>query len=55
MVASLSCCAGPIVVLVTLLGALLEKEQSYSPSCRKCGYNLTGNAGGVCPECGERI
>jgi hypothetical protein len=22
--------------------------------CRKCGYNLTGNVSGVCPECGER-
>jgi hypothetical protein len=23
--------------------------------CRKCGYNLTGNVSGVCPECGTRI
>ncbi len=23
--------------------------------CRSCGYNLTGNVTGVCPECGERI
>ncbi len=21
--------------------------------CRSCGYNLTGNESGVCPECGE--
>lgn len=21
-------------------------------TCRKCGYNLTGNTSGVCPECG---
>lgn len=21
--------------------------------CRKCGYNLTGNTSGVCPECGR--
>lgn len=21
--------------------------------CRKCGYNLTGNVSGQCPECGE--
>ena len=20
--------------------------------CRRCGYNLTGNVSGVCPECG---
>jgi hypothetical protein len=23
--------------------------------CQKCGYNLTGNVSGICPECGERI
>ena len=23
--------------------------------CLKCGYNLTGNVSGVCPECGEQI
>ena len=25
------------------------------PCCIKCGYDLTGNVSGVCPECGERI
>jgi hypothetical protein len=23
--------------------------------CRKCGYCLTGNTSGTCPECGGRI
>ena len=23
-------------------------------SCRGCGYDLTGNLSGVCPECGEK-
>lgn len=23
--------------------------------CVHCGYNLTGNFTGVCPECGERV
>jgi hypothetical protein len=23
--------------------------------CNKCGYNLTGNVSGICPECGEKI
>lgn len=23
--------------------------------CKKCGYNLTGNTSGVCPECGTTI
>jgi len=22
-------------------------------SCRGCGYDLTGNTSGICPECGE--
>ncbi|MBN1489161.1 MAG: hypothetical protein JXA69_04520 [Phycisphaerae bacterium] len=26
-----------------------------SDCCRQCGYNLTGNVSGVCPECGEQI
>ena len=24
-------------------------------SCENCGYNLTGNTSGVCPECGTRV
>jgi hypothetical protein len=23
--------------------------------CRKCGYNLTGNVSGICPECGTAV
>jgi len=23
--------------------------------CERCGYDLTGNVSGVCPECGQRI
>jgi hypothetical protein len=23
--------------------------------CQKCGYSLTGNTSGVCPECGEKV
>jgi hypothetical protein len=23
--------------------------------CRKCGYNLTSNTTGVCPECGNKL
>jgi hypothetical protein len=22
--------------------------------CRRCGYDLTGNVSGICPECGDR-
>lgn len=27
-------------------------ERLAAPSCDTCGYNLTGNVTGVCPECG---
>ena len=30
-----------------------EVERVLDPAlCRGCGYNLTGNVSGVCPECG---
>jgi hypothetical protein len=24
-------------------------------ACRKCGYDMTGNTSGVCPECGAGV
>ena len=35
--------------------AWLWRRDRRSPKghCRKCGYNLTGNTSGVCPECGH--
>jgi hypothetical protein len=29
---------------------VLERRGSH---CQKCGYDLTGNVSGRCPECGE--
>lgn len=26
-----------------------------APLCLACGYNLTGNASGMCPECGTQV
>jgi hypothetical protein len=34
------------------LGRLLRERRG---GCRACGYDLTGNRSGVCPECGTRI
>jgi hypothetical protein len=31
------------------------RREAEGPCCTKCGYNLTGNASGVCPECGTRV
>jgi len=28
---------------------------SPQPRCNQCGYNLTGNTSGVCPECGTPV
>jgi hypothetical protein len=33
-----------------------RRRRRYSPGkCRECGYNLTGNTSGRCPECGTPI
>lgn len=32
------------------------RRSKYPPGhCKKCGYNLTGNMSGKCPECGRTI
>jgi hypothetical protein len=31
------------------------KSKRRAGGCRKCGYDLTGNVSGVCPECGSKI
>ena len=40
-----------------LLGVhLYQKSVSPPPgSCKKCGYDLTGNVSGRCPECGAEF
>ena len=49
---------------ITLIFAILptiwlykwNKRRKLGPNaCPSCGYDLTGNTSGVCPECGERI
>jgi hypothetical protein len=44
-----------VVALPTGLLWWRDRRPIAPGHCRKCGYNLTGNVGGVCPECGERI
>ena len=31
-----------------------QLNKSNMPTCMNCGYDLTGNTSGICPECGER-
>ena len=30
-------------------------QRNPKTTCLSCGYNLTGNTTGICPECGTRI
>ena len=48
----------PIWVLVVLFATptlwLWRRDRRRQPGlCVKCGYDLRGNASGVCPECGS--
>ena len=49
----------PIILLVLTVPAvvLLNRRRSDEPLCptRSCGYNLTANSSGTCPECGMPI
>ena len=34
--------------------ARIPNVMSYAPGhCQRCGYDLTGNESGICPECGQ--
>lgn len=38
---------------VWLIGSRRPKKPPFPPGhCQSCGYDLTGNVSGVCPECG---
>ncbi len=44
-------------VLLAVPAALLWWRDRKPPRghCQRCGYNLTGNTSGTCPECGQPI
>lgn len=47
-----------IAFVLFFVPSLLAWRRSRKPPpsfCQKCGYNLTGNVSGVCPECGTEI
>jgi hypothetical protein len=47
----------PLIILLAAATAFLWYRDRPTPRshCRQCGYDLTGNESGVCPECGTRI
>lgn len=45
----------PVLVYPLVLVLFRQRYRRKRGLCVKCGYNLTGNVSGICPECGERI
>jgi hypothetical protein len=41
--------------IVTILLWYLDRRRSQPGHCEDCGYDLTGNVSGRCPECGAEI
>ena len=61
--AVLCCSAVPVAMLMVIAASLygpgrrfqaklLRRDRLRRGLCVNCGYDLTGNASGVCPECG---
>lgn len=49
-----------LVVIAVLTAALfawngISKRPKRDYECNTCGYNLTGNLSGICPECGQAV
>ena len=47
------CIAYPGLVLVR--NTITRRRRNRPGLCVSCGYNLTGNVSGICPECGSAI
>jgi hypothetical protein len=46
----------PLLLVATATAFLWYRDRRPPPGfCRRCGYNLTGNVSGICPECGTPV
>ena len=47
----------PLIFASAVTAYLFWRDSRRIPPghCRKCGYDLTGNESGICPECGEPV
>ncbi len=43
-----------ISTLFTICAWWAHRRRIPPGHCKKCGYNLTGNVSGICPECGTK-
>jgi membrane protein implicated in regulation of membrane protease activity len=49
--------AAPFFAIILLILMILWRRMKPRPPghCQNCGYDLTGNVSGRCPECGEPV
>ena len=45
--------ASTVVTGLTIRACFRLISKLHADTCRECGYDLTGNESGVCPECGH--
>jgi hypothetical protein len=46
---------GPVIGLGIAVAPAVDRRRKISGKCRTCGYDLTCNVSGRCPECGTPI
>ncbi len=56
---------GLVILGISLLAFLVQflftfrrerfEEDDFIEQCENCGYDLTGNVSGICPECGTPV
>jgi hypothetical protein len=44
-----------IIGLATAFLLYRDRRRIRPGCCRSCGYDLTGNVSGICPECGTAV
>lgn len=46
---------GATVIIMCIVVYIVLDDLHPAGACQKCGYSLTGNTSGICPECGTPI
>ena len=42
-------------ILLNVRAHRIQRNRPSPGDCQSCGYNLTGNVSGICPECGTPV